>query len=175
MKRLTSMFRRKQNQGEPTMSNLDTENQLPAEPNAPVQNGASGPGVVAPAVDISVFVADTVPHDDWVAVPVKDDTLYIKSDPALRLSDLLGIQAGNNDKGEGLLAVDITDTAKAALASLTTTHENLRLALIVGQTLVAAPTYISPVDSSRLIFPVGAPQDAEQLVRLVAGQATASQ
>ncbi len=153
------------------MNKQATEEAQATESGASVQDGASGPGVVAPAVDISIFVADTNPHDDWIAVPVKDETLYIKSDPALRLTDLLGIQAGNNDKGEGLLAVDITDTAKAALASLTTTHENLRLALIVGQTLVAAPTYISPVDSSRLIFPIGKPQDAEKLVRLVAGQA----
>jgi hypothetical protein len=123
------------------------------------------------AVDIAIFVADTNPQEGWMTVPVKDGTLYLHNEPALRLNDLIGIQAGNNDQGEGVLAVDITNTARIALASITTAYANLRLALIVGRTLVAAPTYVSPVDSSRLIFPVGTPQDAEQIVRVVAGDA----
>lgn len=137
-----------------------------AQPVAPRAGGA--------AVDISIFVADINPREGWIAVPVKDGTLYINSEPALRLNDMLGIQPGNNDQGEGLLAVDITNTARIALASITTTYSNLRLALIVGQTLVAAPSYMSPVDSPRLIFPVGSPQDAERLVRVVAGDAPAT-
>jgi len=158
---------------------------------APVQPGAAtqpADAVVAPSapestvqepavqqaaeqgVPVAVFLADTVMQAGWREVPVGGGSvLYLDPQPIVIRDDLTGVQAGANQEGQGLLALMISDDARLRLEDLTSRNPNKRLALVVGRTLMAAPSYAEPVSTGQLIFPVGTEENATAAARAIAG------
>jgi len=135
---------------------------------------APEPENVAPAATqgapVAVLLADTVQHEGWRAVQVgAGSTLYLDPRPLVIRDDLTGVQAGANQQGQGLLALMINDSARQRLQEATTINPNRRLALVVGSTLMAAPTYTEPVTNGQLIFPVGTEDNAMAAARAIAG------
>ncbi|HLT99101.1 MAG TPA: hypothetical protein VKZ70_05110 [Burkholderiaceae bacterium] len=135
---------------------------------------APEPESVAPAASqgapVAVLLADTVQHEGWRAVQVgTGSTLYLDPRPLVIRDDLTGVQAGANQQGQGLLALMINDSARQRLQDATTSNPNRRLALVVGSTLMAAPSYSEPVTSGQLIFPVGTEDNATAAARAIAG------
>jgi len=119
---------------------------------------------------VAVFLADTVTQEGWREVPVGGDSmLYLNPQPIVTRDDLTGVQAGANQQGQGLLALMITDDARNRLEDLTGRNPNKRLALVVGRTLMAAPSYAEPVATGQLIFPVGTEENATAAARAIAG------
>lgn len=132
------------------------------------------PETVQPAAEtgapVAVFLADMTQQDGWREVPVgADSMLYLDPQPVITRDDLTGVQAGANQEGQGLLALMLSDEARARVEELTTRHPNKRLALVVGRTLMAAPGYSEPVASGQLIFPVGTEENATAAARAIAG------
>jgi len=132
------------------------------------------PETVQPAAEsgapVAVFLADMTQQDGWREVPVGSDaTLYLDPQPVITRDDLTGVQAGANPEGQGLLALMLSDEARARVQDLTARHPNKRLALVVGRTLMAAPGYSEPVASGQLIFPVGTEANATAAARAIAG------
>lgn len=131
---------------------------------APIQEAAEQGAPVA------VFLADMVMQEGWRAVEIgSDSTLYLDPRPVVIRDDLIGVQAGSNQQGLGLLALMLNDDAKRRLQEITTRNPNKRLALVVGRTLMAAPSYMEPVSTGHLIFPVGTEQNAIAAARAIAG------
>jgi preprotein translocase subunit SecD len=118
---------------------------------------------------IAVFLADTTMHSGWTPVAIHSGTLYVNPQPVITRDDLSGIQAGSNKQGEGLLALQLNDAGKAKIADVTTKNPNKRLALVVGRTMMAAPSFTTPVTTGHLIFAVGTEQNATAAARAVAG------
>lgn len=148
----------------------------PADPAVagPTAPAPGQPETVQPAAEagapVAVFLADMTQQDGWREVPVgADSMLYLDPQPVVTRDDLTGVQAGANQEGQGLLALMLSDEARARLEDLTARHPNKRLALVVGRTLMAAPGYSEPVVSGQLIFPVGTEENATAAARAIAG------
>jgi preprotein translocase subunit SecD len=118
---------------------------------------------------VAVYLADTAVRSDWTAVQIHDGTLYVNPKPVLTRNDLSGIKAGSNKNGDGLLALDLNDAGQKKVNAITTQNPNKRLALVVGRTMMAAPTYSVPVNTHQLVFPVGTEQNAVAAARAIAG------
>lgn len=119
---------------------------------------------------VAVFLADMVVQEGWRPVAVGgDSTLYLNPQPVVTRDDLTGVQAGANQQGQGLLALMLSSDASARLQELTSSNPNKRLALVVGSTLMAAPSYSEPVSTGQLIFPVGTEANATAAARAIAG------
>lgn len=141
----------------------------PSAPEAPVQEPAVQQAAEQ-GVPVAVFLADTVMQTGWREVPVGGGSvLYLDPQPIVIRDDLTGVQAGANQEGQGLLALMISDDARLRLEDLTSRNPNKRLALVVGRTLMAAPSYAEPVSTGQLIFPVGTEENATAAARAIAG------
>ncbi len=141
-------------------------------PTAPAPQEGAGvqqPEARQPA-PVAVLLADTVEQDGWTPVPVQEGTLYVNPQPIITRDDLTGVQAGRGRSGEGLLALALSPDARARLQETTAEFPNKRLALVVGRTMLAAPSYTTPVDTDQLVFPVGSEQNAAAAARAIAGR-----
>ena len=132
------------------------------------------PETVEPAAEqgapVAVLLADLVEHEGWRQVQVgSNSSLYLDPRPIVIRDDLTGIQAGANQQGQGLLALMLSDDAKRRVEEITTRNPNKRLALVVGSTLMAAPSFSEPVSTGQLIFPVGTEANATAAARAIAG------
>lgn len=130
----------------------------------PPQQQASSQG--AP---VAVFLASSDAREGWQPVQLEVGALYLNPQPVLIRDDLTGVQAGASEQGDGLLALELSPQAQDRLTQATTDNPNLRLALIVGQTMLAAPGYNEPVTTPHLIFVVGTEQNALAAARAIAG------
>lgn len=136
----------------------------PGATDAPTQPAAEQGAPVA------VFLADMNQQAGWREVPVgADSVLYLNPQPIVVRDDLTGVQAGSNQQGQGLLALMISEDARSRVQDITTRNPNMRLALVVGSTLMAAPGYSEPVSTGQLIFPVGTEENATAAARAIAG------
>ncbi|MFT0548065.1 SecDF P1 head subdomain-containing protein [Allopusillimonas ginsengisoli] len=118
---------------------------------------------------VAVFLADTAARNGWTPVDIDSGKLFVNPQPVLTRDDLSGVQAGTSKDGAGLLALQLNDSGKAKIKDATTKNPNLRLALVVGRTMLAAPGYTTPVMSDQLIFAVGSEQNANAAARAIAG------
>jgi|GEM_PF-498004 Preprotein translocase subunit SecD len=119
---------------------------------------------------VAVFLADTAEQKGWRSVQVgADSKLFLDPQPVITRDDLTGVQAGANQQGVGLLALMLSDDARSRIQRLTTQNPKKRLALVVGSTLMAAPSYSEPVTTGQLIFPVGTEDNATAAARAIAG------
>ena len=124
----------------------------------------------AQGAPVAVLLADMVQHDGWREVQVgADSRLYLDPRPIVVRDDLTGVQAGANRQGQGLLALMLSDDAQRRIQDITSRNPNKRLALVVGSTLLAAPSYSEPVSTGQLIFPVGTEDNATAAARAIAG------
>jgi len=126
------------------------------------------------AASLAVFLADTSPQEGWAEVKLANGTLYVNPEPVITRNDLVRIQAGRDQGGEGLLALDLSELAKQRISSVTEEYPGRRLALVIDNTMLAAPSYDRPVTTGRLIFAVGTEENAAAAARAVAGGASAS-
>lgn len=122
------------------------------------------------AADLRVFLADTKAHPGWTPVPLKPSgLLYVRTDAIIDRSDLMGIQSATDQDGGGVLVLILKDEGLEKLRTMTRAHPGLRLALVVGQIMLAAPAYASPITQQQLAFGVGSVRNAELAARSVAG------
>ena len=122
------------------------------------------------AEELRVFLADTRPRAGWTPVHLKPSgVLYVRTQAILDRRDLLGIQSATDQDGGGILVLILSDQGLSKIRQATTTHPGLHLALVVGQTMLAAPAYASPIREQQLAFGVGSARNAEIAARSVAG------
>ena len=122
------------------------------------------------AQELRVFLADTRPHAGWAPVHLKPSgILYVRTDALIDRSDLIGIQSATDQSGGGILVLILGDSGFRKLRQATVAHPGLRLALVVGQIMLAAPAYAAPIRERQLAFSVGSASNAEQAARSVAG------
>lgn len=118
---------------------------------------------------VAVFLASSEAREGWQPVQLDVGALYLNPQPVVIRDDLTGVQAGASEEGDGLLALELSPEGQSRLAQATTENPNMRLALIVGRTLLAAPGYDEPVTTPHLIFVVGTEQNALSAARAIAG------
>lgn len=122
------------------------------------------------ALDLRVFLADTRSRPDWTPVPLKPSgMLYVRPMAIIDRGDLIGIQAATDQKGDGVLVLILGDEGLRKLREATAANPGLRLALVVGHTMLAAPGYAAPITQQQLAFGVGSAHNAELAARSVAG------
>lgn len=124
----------------------------------------------AQAADLRIFLADTQPRPGWVEISLKPSgVLHVNTAPVITRADLIGIQSGTDQAGGGVLVLALSDEGLRKLHAATAANPGLRLALVVGQTMLAAPGYASPIRERQLAFGVGSRRNAEIAARAVAG------
>ena len=136
-------------------------------PTAPTQQDR--PQASTQGAPVAVFLADTVQQPGWTPVTVPTGSLYINPEPVVTRADLTGIQAGSNKEGDGLLALELNEAGKQRVNDITGKNPNKRLALVVGRTMLAAPSFTTAVTSGQLVFVVGTEQNATAAARAIAG------
>lgn len=123
----------------------------------------------AQGANVAVFIADTKAQTGWTPVDIQSGMLYVNPQPVITRGDLTGIQAGANKEGQGLLALQLNESGKAKISEATRKNPNKRLALVVGRTMLAAPSYTTAVSSDHLVFAVGSEENATAAARAIAG------
>lgn len=146
----------------------------PAASAEPAQTQAMGPQHAITenrqAMDLRVFLADTRSRPDWTPVTLKPSgILYVRPTAVIGRDDLIGIQSATDQKGEGILVLILGDEGLRKMREATAANPGLRLALVVGHTMLAAPGYAAPITQQRLAFGVGSARNAELAARSVAG------
>lgn len=136
--------------------------QSPEQESAAQQASAQG----AP---VAVFLASSDAREGWQPVELEAGSLYLNPEPVVIRDDLTGVQAGASQDGDGLLALELNTDGQSRVTQATTDNPNMRLALIVGQTMLAAPGYNAPVTTPHLIFVVGTEENALAAARAIAG------
>lgn len=122
------------------------------------------------AADLRVFLADSRSHLGWTPVPLKPSgLLYVRTDAIIDRSDLMGIQSATDQAGGGVLVLTFTDEGLKKMRAATAANPGLRLALVVGQIMLAAPAYAAPIQEQQLAFAVGSAHNADVAARSVAG------
>jgi len=123
------------------------------------------------ATPVRVFLADTVPHDGWVPIRLNPDgVLHVLTTPVLTRDDLMGVQAATAQDGSGILILVLSDQGLRKIHEATSAHPGLRLALVVGHTMLAAPGYAAPVSEQQLAFGVGTRANTDLAARSIAGE-----
>jgi len=132
---------------------------------------AASPGSDPPAAsDLGVYLADVHPHVDWVPVALQPTgVIYLRPEPLIRRSDLMGIRAVEGPGPGGQLVLILTERGLDRAQAGTAAYPGLRLALVVGQKLLAAPRYAAPVSEQQLLFSFDSLVEAENIARAVAG------
>lgn len=122
------------------------------------------------ATDVRVFLADTHAHPGWTPVPLKPSgLLYVRTDAIVDRSDLMGVQSAADQAGGGVLVLILSNDGLQKLNAQTKAHPGLHLALVVGQVMLAAPQYTSPITQQQVAFGVGSVHNAELAARSIAG------
>ncbi len=122
------------------------------------------------ALDLRVFLADVRSRPGWTPVSLKPSgMLYVRPTAVIGRSDLIGIQSATDQKGDGILVLILSDEGLRKLREATAANPGLRLALVVGRTMLAAPGYAAPITQQQLAFGVGSARNAELAARSVAG------
>lgn len=122
------------------------------------------------AENVRVFLADTQPRAGWTPVHLKPSgVLYVRTDAVIDRRDLIGIQSATDQAGGGILVLILSDSGLRKMHKATAANPGLRLALVVGQTMLAAPGYAAPIREQQLAFGVGSARNAEVAARAVAG------
>lgn len=157
--------------GDKAGSSTSATTQTPSTSATTAQQAPAQQGVQQQeAAPVQVFLADTQEQEGWARVDVQPNgALFVNPRALIVRQDLVGVQAGTNDSKEGLLALDLTPEATQRLLQVTTQFPKKRLALVVGDTMLAAPAYGSPVKDGRLIFMVGTEANAMAAARAIAG------
>ncbi|MFA5664988.1 hypothetical protein [Castellaniella sp.] len=131
---------------------------------------AADPAADATASDLGVYLADVHPRADWVPVALQPaGTLYLRPEPLIRRSDLMGIRVLEGQGQGGRLVLILAERGLARVRAGTAAHPGLRLALVVGQELLAAPRYAAPIREQQLVFSFDSLFEAERIARAVAG------
>lgn len=158
----------------PGKKNAPEAAQPPAKTSpAPESSQAAKPETLQPTNHgalVAVYLADTQMQTGWAVVKLKSGTLYVNPEPVITRADLSNIRAGASKDGVGLLALGLNDAGQAKVLHVTTQNPNKRLALVVGHTMLSAPTYTVPIASDQLVFPVGTEDNATAAARAIAGE-----
>ncbi len=142
-----------------------TPQPAPTEQSQPVENVQA----TRQGAPVAVFLADVENHAGWRPVQIQAGTIYLNPQPVITRDDLDDVRAGSSAQGEGLLALGLTDLGKRKVEDITAANPNMRLALVVGRTMMAAPGYTSQVSTDQLVFGVGTEANATAAARAIAG------
>ncbi len=118
---------------------------------------------------VAVFLADTAQHEGWHEIPLEEGSIFLNPEAVVVREDLTGVQAGSSQQGDGLVALELSSEGRDRVRTATSANPGMRLAFIVGQTLLAAPGYAETVDTEHLVFVVGSEDNAMAVARAIAG------
>lgn len=132
--------------------------------------------VASPRSPVEIYVADTQAQHGWTVKNLPTATLYFQPQPALTSTDIANVTAGSDKDGQGLLGLTLNAAGQQKIIDATTRNPNKRLALVIDNTIMAAPEYSQAVSSSELVFGVGTEQNAiaaaKAIVQLSTSQPT---
>lgn len=123
------------------------------------------------ASNLRLFLADKQAHPGWDKVDIRPSgVLYVDTNNAiLDRSDLDWIQSAHDNHNNGILVLFLKTEAQQRLLQQTQLNKNKYLALVVGQTMLAAPQFKQAINQNQLAFEVGSIRNAELAAKTVAG------
>ncbi len=135
-------------------------------PAAASDGTAGAPRVVQP---IAIYLAQSTPGDQRVAVPVPDGAIYLHARPVLAREDLTDAAALSDRQGGHFVGLRLTPAGAERLGAVSRQNVGGLLALVIGRELVAAPRIAGPLDRGILAFEVSSAQVAADLAARIRG------
>ncbi|MGC3963035.1 MAG: hypothetical protein QM803_06790 [Rhodocyclaceae bacterium] len=145
-----------------------------AQAPAPAQKAATAQAPQAAQVVKAepLYILMTSPKEvkGWDRTTIGQDTVYINPKPLLGSADLTNIDPLANKDGQGFIGLYFNDAGKTKLADVSRANSGQRIAVVVGQDIVALPLLKDPLNDGFMMFGVVSPQAAQIIAHKVAGQ-----
>lgn len=135
-------------------------------PASETRDAAPTPRVVQPT---AIYLAQTVPGDGLVAVPVPEGALYLHARPVLTRNDFTEAAALSDRQGGHFVGLRLTSAGAERLGAVSRAHVGKQLAMVIGRELVAAPRIAGPLDRGILAFEVSSAAVAAELAARIRG------
>ncbi|MGX5658544.1 SecDF P1 head subdomain-containing protein [Castellaniella ginsengisoli] len=135
---------------------------------APSGQDASASRVVQP---VAIYLAQSTPGDQLVAVPVPDGMVYLHARPMLAREDLTDAAALSDRQGGHFVGLRLTPAGAERLGAVSRQNIGKLLALVIGRELVAAPRISGALDRGILAFEVPSADVAADLAARIRGDA----
>ncbi|WP_368643804.1 preprotein translocase subunit SecD [Castellaniella ginsengisoli] len=134
---------------------------------------ASGPTADATRIvqPVAIYLAQSAPGDQLVAVPVPEGTVYLHARPILAREDLTEAAALSDRQGGHFVGLRLTPAGAERLGSVSRQNIGGLLALVIGRELVAAPRISGTLDRGILAFEVPSAEVAADLAARIRGDA----
>ncbi|WP_410171329.1 SecDF P1 head subdomain-containing protein [Castellaniella defragrans] len=131
-------------------------------------SAAGAPRVVEP---VAIYLAQSAPGDQLVAVPVPEGAIHLHARPVLAREDLTDAAALSDRQGGHFVGLRLTPAGAERLAAVSRGNAGGLLALVIGRELVAAPRIAGPLDRGILAFEVPTAEAAADLAARIRGDA----
>ena len=137
----------------------------------PAASGQSAGDTARVVQPVAIYLAQSAPGDQLVAVPVPDGTIYLHARPVLAREDLTDAAALSDRQGGHFVGLRLTPAGAERLTAVSRENTGNLLALVIGRELVAAPRIARPLDRGILAFEVGSAAVAADLAARIRGDA----
>ena len=120
---------------------------------------------------VAIYLAQSAPGDQLVAVPVPEGAIYLHARPILAREDLTDAAALSDRQGGHFVGLRLTPAGAERLGAVSRGNVGGLLALVIGRELVAAPRIAGPLDRGILAFEVPTADAAADLAARSRGDA----
>lgn len=120
---------------------------------------------------VAIYLAQSAPGDQLVAVPVPDGMVYLHARPMLAREDLTDAAALSDRQGGHFVGLRLTPAGAERLGAVSRQNVGNLLALVIGRELVAAPRISGALDRGILAFEVPSAEVAADLAARIRGDA----
>ncbi|MFF7058641.1 preprotein translocase subunit SecD [Achromobacter spanius] len=125
----------------------------------------------AAASSVDFYLAHQQPGPGLREIALPDGKLYLQEVPVLTRADLTDAAALVDRQGQNFVGLRFSEAGARKLTEISTKNVGNRLALVIDQELVAAPSIAEPLNRGVLAFGVASAQAASAIAAKIRGDA----
>jgi len=125
----------------------------------------------ATASSVDFYLAQQQPAPGLREIALPDGKLYMQQTPVLTRADLTDAAALVDRQGQNFVGLRFSEAGARKLTDVSTKNVGNRLALVIDQELVAAPSIAEPLNRGVLAFGVASAQAASEIAAKIRGDA----
>jgi preprotein translocase subunit SecD len=125
----------------------------------------------AAASSVDFYLAHQQPGPGLREIALPDGKLYLQEVPVLTRADLTDAAALVDRQGQNFVGLRFSEAGARKLTEISTKNVGNRLALVIDQELVAAPSIAEPLNRGVLAFGVASAQAASNIAAKIRGDA----
>lgn len=140
-------------------------------PDAAAKPDAGQQATPATASSVDFYLAQQQPGQGMREITLPDGKLYMQEMPVLTRADLTDAAALVDRQGQNFVGLRFSESGARKLTEVSTKNVGKRLALVIDQELVAAPSIAEPLNRGVLAFGVASAQAASEIAAKIRGDA----